>query len=323
MIREYLRSSPVMATTSLEEARAAVSEVYLPHDLDGPADALDLHLNAQVDRYLTVGYLTYQAQTRLRMPPSETAYHVNLTVAGHTRAAQDGGRESTVADRSGVVISPVRHSTVWWGEDAEQIILRISRTRLESHLAGLLGTPVTEPIHFDLGLDLTTACGATLLSSARFLATELDQPGGLAAMPLAREQLESYVLTTLLHAGRHQFSDSLRTRSDTRRLGRLAPVVAHVEEHTADELTPELLAHVGCVSVRTLHTAFQAQLGISPMGYVRRVRLGRVREELLSADPGHVRVADVALRWGFAHPSRFAQQYRDQFDELPSVTLHR
>jgi hypothetical protein len=29
------------------------------------------------------------------------------------------------------------------------------------------------------------------------------------------------------------------------------------------------------------------------------------------------------MRWGFLHLSRFAEQYREQFNELPSVTLHR
>ena len=59
------------------------------------------------------------------------------------------------------------------------------------------------------------------------------------------------------------------------------------------------------------------------MAYVRRIRLGKVRADLLRADPQRTRVTDVAMRWGFFHQSRFAQQYRDQFHELPSVTLHR
>jgi hypothetical protein len=29
------------------------------------------------------------------------------------------------------------------------------------------------------------------------------------------------------------------------------------------------------------------------------------------------------MRWGFLHLPRFAQQYRDHFNELPSITLHR
>lgn len=77
------------------------------------------------------------------------------------------------------------------------------------------------------------------------------------------------------------------------------------------------------MSVRTLHAAFQEQLGESPMAYVRRIRLGKVRADLLRADAQRTRVTDVAMRWGFFHQSRFAQQYREQFNELPSATLQR
>lgn len=131
------------------------------------------------------------------------------------------------------------------------------------------------------------------------------------------------MLSSLLHAGRHQFSDVLVGHDHVRRLGRLAPVLQYIEVNADSELSPELLARVACVSVRTLHTAFHDQLGESPMAYVRRIRLGRVRAELLRSDPSTVRVTDVAMRWGFLHLSRFARQYRDQFNELPSVTLHR
>lgn len=323
-MQQYLTSAAVMDTRSLEEARAAVTRVYLPHELVGPSDAMNMRLNAVTDRHMTLGYLTYQADATLTMPATESCYHVNLTIVGETRASRsDGGRELTRAYRRGVVLSPEQTNTVRWTPEAEQLILKVPRSSLESHLSSLLGRPVTEVIDFDFGLDLTTGSGRALLRSVEFLAAELDRPNGLAAMPLAREQLESYVLTALLHAGHHQFSDALAGNEDQKRLGRLAPVVRYIEANADSELTPELLARVGCVSVRTLHAAFQEQLGETPMAYVRRIRLGKVRAELLRSDPQRVRVTDIATRWGFCHQSRFAQQYRDQFHELPSVTLHR
>jgi AraC-like DNA-binding protein len=322
-VNEYLGSARIIGTHDLEEARDAVTRIYLRHDLVG-GDAMDMKLNAVTDRHMTLGYLTYQADTELVMPPTEDSYVVNLTVVGHTKAERsDGGREVTVANERGLVLSPQQRNRVHWSPDAEQLHLKIPRTSLESHLSDLIGEPVTGVIDFDYGLDLTTGPGRSLLRSVQFLASELDKPDGLGELPLAREQLEAYVLTSLLHAGRHQFSDALAGNEDVRRLGRLAPVVQYIEANADSELTPEVLARVGCVSLRTLHAAFQEQLGESPMAYVRRVRLARVRAELLRADPQRVRVTDVALRWGFMHPSRFAQQYRDQFHELPSATLHR
>ncbi len=102
---------------------------------------------------------------------------------------------------------------------------------------------------------------------------------------------------------------------------RLAPVVAYVEAHADEPLTPRQLARVGSMSVRSLHAAFQQVLGETPMSYLRRVRLERAHAELLRGDPARVRVTDVAVRWGFCSQSRFAQQYRDRFGELPSRTL--
>ena len=323
-MQPYLTTSPVVATQSLEEAREAVAQVYLPHELVGPRDAMEMRLNAVTDRRLTVGYLTYQAETELRMPPVTDAYHVNLCIAGETAAQRaDGGRHLTLAGRDGLVLSPVQSNTVRWTPEAEQLILKVPRASLEAHLSDLLGRPVSEVVDFGYGLDLTTGAGRTLLGAVRFLCTELDRPDGLAAMPRAREELEAFVLTSLLHAGVHQFTDALLGRERTRTLGRLAPVVDHIEAHADADLTPEVLARVGCVSVRTLHAAFQAQLGESPMSYVRRIRLARVRAELVAADAGDTRVTDVAMRWGFFHQSRFAQQYRERFGELPSETLAR
>ncbi len=313
---------PVIATRSLEEARDAVERVYLPHELTAADDLLDMTLNAVSDALFTLGFLTYQASTRLVMPPTEICYHVNLTTVGSTDADRtDGARERTEGDTRGLVLSPVQRNTVRWTPVAEQLILKVPRLSLESHLGDLLGRPVTEVVDFDFGLDLTTGPGRSLMRSVRFLADELDRPDGLTDMPLARKQLEAFVMTQLLHAGRHQFSDALRAPGETVRLGRLAPVVEYMEANANEALSPQELARTGCMSVRTLHASFQHTFGESPMAYLRRLRLDHVHAELLRNDPTEVRVTDVAMKWGFFHQSRFAQQYRERFRELPSQTL--
>lgn len=313
---------PVIATRSLEEARDAVTRVYLPHELTASNDRVDMTLNAVSDHHFTLGYLTYHAHTQLVMPPTESCYHVNLTTAGETDADRtDGARERTLAGERGLVLNPLQRNTVRWTPEAEQLILKIPRSSLETHLGELLGQPVTDVVDFAFGLDLSTGPGRSLLQSVRFLADELDRPDGLAEMPLAREQLEAFVMTQLLHVGQHQYTDALRAPVEAVRLGRLAPIVEYMEANADQPLTPQELARVGCMSVRTLHTSFQQTFGESPMTYLRRIRLDRVRAELLRANASDVRVTDVAMKWGFFHQSRFAQQYRDQFGELPSRTL--
>lgn len=66
---------------------------------------------------------------------------------------------------------------------------------------------------------------------------------------------------------------------------------------------------------------FRRYLDMTPMGYLRLVRLDRAHRDLLDADPATTRVQQVAARWGFAHTGRFAAMYREAYGRVPSDTL--
>jgi AraC-like DNA-binding protein len=63
-------------------------------------------------------------------------------------------------------------------------------------------------------------------------------------------------------------------------------------------LTTSTLARQCHVSVRTLQEGFPRHLGMSPMAYVRVVRLRRAQRDLRSADPFHSTVSAIAHCWG-------------------------
>jgi len=78
------------------------------------------------------------------------------------------------------------------------------------------------------------------------------------------------------------------------------------------------LARVAGASERTLQKQFRQVLGMSPVRYVRRLRLIAARQEILQA--GAASVADIAMRFGCPHLGRFAADYRKCFGETPSAT---
>lgn len=318
-----LSSFRILRTADLDEARAAVADVYLQHRLDsGRSDRLDMTLNAIEERRFTAGYLAYGTEATLTMPPTEVNYHVNLTIAGATKAVRtDGTRATTAARSTGLILHPQQTTTVDWAADAEQFILKVPRASLESHLSDFLGRPVRSVIDFGFQLDLSTPAGASLLSSVEFFIRELDRPGGIADMPLARDQLESFIMSQLLTAGDHPYRDEMMAPSEQVKLGRLRPVVDFIEMNADEPLTPNELARAGNMSVRTLHASFQRCFGMSPMAYVRKIRLEHVHAELVANRDPHLQVTEVAGRWGFFHLGRFAKQYRDRYGESPSDTL--
>ena len=86
-------------------------------------------------------------------------------------------------------------------------------------------------------------------------------------------------------------------------------------------LTTSALAKQCHVSVRTLQEGFQRHLGMSPMAYLRVVRLRRAHRDLRSADPAHTTVARIAQRWGFTHLGRFAAAHQMMYEQTPLQIL--
>ena len=86
-------------------------------------------------------------------------------------------------------------------------------------------------------------------------------------------------------------------------------------------LNIERLCHRLRTSRRTLQNSFMHVAGTTPLHYLRCVRLESVRRQLLAQAGPRPTIAQLAMSEGFTHLSRFAEQYRELFGELPSTTL--
>lgn len=100
----------------------------------------------------------------------------------------------------------------------------------------------------------------------------------------------------------------------------LRRAIAFIEANPDVDMTVGDIARAARVSVRSLQLAFRRHLGMTPMTYVRQVRLACARSQLLSPLPGDT-VARIAGRWGYLRPSRFAAEYHRTYGEHPSTTL--
>ena len=143
--------------------------------------------------------------------------------------------------------------------------------------------------------------------------------------PLARSGASRLLAHTLLHTFPNDVVDpsavprgvdaSDATPSTVRRALRF------LDEHADEDLDVAQLARACGVTPRALQYAFRRHLGCTPMAYLRRVRLDLVRQAL--RDGSALNVGDVATRYGFFNPGRFAAGYRQAFHENPRDTLSR
>lgn len=101
----------------------------------------------------------------------------------------------------------------------------------------------------------------------------------------------------------------------------VASARAYIHEHLREPLRIEDVARAAHTSVRSLHRAFNTVLDETPAGYIRGVRLHRIRQDLVQEREVVGNVSRAAYRWGVNHIGRMANAYRDRFGEYPSETL--
>jgi AraC-like DNA-binding protein len=96
---------------------------------------------------------------------------------------------------------------------------------------------------------------------------------------------------------------------------RLAPVLEHIRNHLAEDLTPEFLAHTVSLSLPRFYAVFKDLLGVPPLAYQRSLRLEHARFLLMTTDAN---VSEVAEALGFCDPYHFSRQFKRAFQMSPS-----
>jgi len=190
-------------------------------------------------------------------------------------------------------------------------------------LSRLLCRPLDRPLRFDTQVDLDGP-GRGIAAALATVRHAIAACGRAGPPPLLATELQHNVLSALLLGQRHNYTDEIFAAAALPSPRVVRRIVDQVNAAPYRPYTAATLAAIAGVSERSVYDAFRRRLGISPMAYVRQVRLDRARQELLDLEPSRAAtVIDVAIRHGFAHGGRFAAAYRARFGESPSQTLRR
>jgi AraC-like DNA-binding protein len=269
--------------------------------------------------HLTIGYVRFGTEASVD-PGDLVAYHVNVPLQG-TVVSVCGEQKAVASPGMAAVFSPRRHTYLpRWGAGAAQLCIKLDRNTVEQELAALMGRPVVKPIDFRLGLPIDKGPGKRWLGLLGSLLEYVDShPTAGRASARHLELLEQSLISGLLLAQLHSYTDDLGDGAgSTAQQSSLDRVIETVTSSPEDLYSLTDLSRLASLSARGLQYAFQERFGVSPMQFVRQVRLDRAFKELSN---GTRPVADVAYRLGFSNLGRFARAYQARFGELPSDTV--
>jgi AraC-like DNA-binding protein len=309
-------------SSDLDEARARCAEFYYDVDLDLLDPARPLAFAADLVRVgpVTVGDISFGTDVAIGAEVLD-AYHVNLPTAGAIGSEHRGAITIASPRRAAVFRPGTGARTGHWAADCRSLNIRLDRAVLEAELAALLGRPVRGPIRFGASFDTTSGAGLTWARMVNLLRAEIGNPHSALLQPLVAERYSQGLLGGLLFAVDHQYADALTTHTPPARPRTVRRAIQVMEADPTHRFTTAELARIAGVSARSLQEGFRQHVGVSPMAYLRHVRMGYAREELRHPVPGRDTVAAIAHAWGFGHLGRFAAAYRERFRESPSEPL--
>lgn len=322
--KRYLHRQTQFESNDVDEVRDALSTMGVPHSFEtrGPAEGFSMRLAAvPLGRlhFMTVDF--GDAEIEVKSPEDGTHGFLFCTVTGGAGLASHAGREWGINETCGSM-RDFAHP-LWAREhDFSCVGLPLPLSLMRDHARALIGPAADSlPLAFDPAVDFTTPKGRLLRKTLLGLLEAIDEGLMDAVNPLVAAQAGELLLTQILTHMPNPVADWTTMPTPPR------PVPFYVKrarnyihDHADRPVSVSDLAQAAGCAYRTLQAGFQDAFDMSPMDYLRAVRLTHVRTALKMAETGTT-ISQVAQAWGFSHMGRFARDYQRQFGEFPSDTL--
>lgn len=317
------RPTKVLDTSQVDLAREILGSQYVSYDMQMRDDGRNFHVvqyslscgSVQIDRIMHHSPI-YQVPNG----PLGAHFAVMASYEGGIRVTSAGDGIDLRGSGS-VVLDNRRLFQMDWTWDAKAILVRIETTAVRRHLVDLLGD-VVPAATFALSGPPTPRHTARWNAAARFIEQALQFQPEPEDMSLWRDELERFTVLHMLTTHPNSLLNDHAHATPAPASDAAARAAAEWLHARCDEPVRmgDLANELG-VSLRGLQQAFRRLYGLTLHEYLRGARLQSAHLDLTS--DGEVSIAEVAYRWGFSSPSRFARYYREYFGTLPSEANRR
>ncbi len=310
-----------METRDPARACSHLSQLFRPHRvrLHRRVDAIHFQHNRVELAGLSINALRYGEEVSIDARYNlADSYLVKFTLNGASEVTQQRSHFHT---RKGTVcvLNPSLPLHDHMSADLEMLIVQIEGQVLRDLLADELGCSLRRPLEFR---PLSCPLSGELASFSRLVRSACEDLAERRSDLLREDvgkQLGRLMMHLLLLEHPHNYSEQLRRESRQPAPCCLRRAEEYIHAHLDESILLARLSRASGVSPRTLQQSFRKYRGMSPMEYIRKVRLEQAHRRL--ADPADDNsVSRIALDCGFTHLSRFARAYRDRYGELPSRT---
>jgi AraC-like DNA-binding protein len=214
------------------------------------------------------------------------------------------GRSALIEHGAFALYDTTRPYVLQLTDHFEQLVLRLPRKALESHLPEAEGLTA-------LAVNADPGAAQILAKTVKLLADDIEFLTPSAALSV------SHGLEHLIVAGVGSLTNTL---SEGDSPSRRKLIQLYILENLKDDaLNISTIAQQLHLSPSSIHRAFASQ-GQTVMGWVWQQRLEGIRQELL-AGVHKGTLTDLSQAWGFSDSAHFSRAFRRRFGHAPSTLL--
>jgi AraC-like DNA-binding protein len=306
-----------LETTELDEARAFMTRVYGPARISTPGKTTLVRLSGLATGPLRLIQSDLRMDLDYQAPPADRVM-IGYVVAGVLRRETAG---QTAVFGPGDVALLKQPGQAYSGRSESALIRTVSfGASLLDQVADGLPNRAPAPVRFTSMMASSAAAARRLRAALEFAWDLLVSHPAADDQPLVTGSTAQLLAATALSTFPNTAAEP--DRDDSRDAGpaTLDRAIKFIEENAGADLSAADIAAAANVSIRAVQLAFRRELGVTPLGYLRQVRLDRAHRDLLAGGPAGPTVTAVSVRWGFSSSSRFAAYYREAFGVPPSST---
>jgi len=255
--------------------------------------------------------------------PNESEYFLFVPFSEPIEVTQGRHRIDVAPGQIALVGSAGSYTQKRFRDHADLIVIQVPRQVMMRTIADEYGALSDPMIEFEPRVVVDFASVPTLGRFIGMLCRDAAEPRPCIADPVTARACERTLILLMVQS----FPHNLRARLGQGQSAAAPFYVRRVQEFIRANAgraiaAAEMTAQSG-VSPRALYYGFRRTLGVSPMRYLKHVRLDRARAALRKASAERRTVTEIALASGYTSVSRFCRDYRAQFGETPSATMRQ
>ena len=316
-----LENYRVLHSHDVDDVCEQVSRAYCSHRLTPKSASypLDTRYHRVSFGDVSFNYLHYGADVSVVPGSFEGFLMIEIPLAGFARIHY-GDQMVDSCLGVGSVVSSTRPVRSRWSADARRLMVQVHRESLERFATNFLGHRLTQPIEFQLTMNLESGIGQGLSSYVGYVVDQLSNNTMFHEYAMVRRQVSRTIFTMLLSGQSHNYSEEIRAVATPGAPKHIERTYQFIMENYDQDIGIQQLTEISGVSMRALYAGFKRYKGISPMLALKNRRLEAAHEDLFTGMTGEG-VTEIALEWGFTHLGNFAKDYQRRFGEKPSETL--